>query len=152
MSRLRTLARRLARNGDGSMAIETAVVAPVLVMLAIGGFEVSTIVARQTELQSAAAESAAIVRAAIPETQSEFKTIKDVITASTGLANNQVDVSVVYRCGTNSDYVLTKDVCLSTTAYEFVRVRMTDSYSPLWTEFGLGTALSFQIERTVQIG
>ena len=64
ISRVSRIAR-IRRNEDGSMAIETAFVAPILLVLALGGFEVSSMVARQTELQSAAAEAAAVVRAAV---------------------------------------------------------------------------------------
>ncbi|MCB2056947.1 MAG: pilus assembly protein, partial [Novosphingobium sp.] len=39
------------------MLVETAIVAPVLVLMSMGAFQVSQVVARQTELQGAAAEA-----------------------------------------------------------------------------------------------
>ena len=69
----------LVRDDRGSMAIETAFVAPVLLLLSLGGFEVSQMVAGQTELQSAAAEAAAVVRAVAPETTGERNTVRSII-------------------------------------------------------------------------
>ena len=39
---------QLARNQRGAVMIETAIVAPVLIMMSLGAFQVSQIVARQT--------------------------------------------------------------------------------------------------------
>ncbi|OZA93393.1 MAG: hypothetical protein B7X57_05165 [Erythrobacter sp. 34-65-8] len=47
------------RDRRGSIAIETALVAPVLAVLALGSFEVGSLVSRQHELQTAAAEGEA---------------------------------------------------------------------------------------------
>ena len=49
----------LLRDTRGAMLIETAIVAPVLVLMSLGAFQVSTMVARQSELQSAVAEASA---------------------------------------------------------------------------------------------
>ena len=65
MRSILSLFGRLRRDATGAMAIETAIVAPVLVLMAFGSFQVSSMVARQTELQSAAAEAAAPT-AAVP--------------------------------------------------------------------------------------
>ena len=67
--------RTLLRDARGSMAIETAIVAPVLAMLSVGGFEVSAMVARQTELQSAASEAEGIALAASPDDAGKLATL-----------------------------------------------------------------------------
>jgi Flp pilus assembly protein TadG len=54
----------LRRDARGTMAIETAIVAPVLALMAIGSFEVGSMVSRQQELQSAASEAESIILAA----------------------------------------------------------------------------------------
>lgn len=140
------------RNDDGSMAIETAFVAPILLVLALGGFEVSSMVARQTELQSAAAEAAAVVRAVAPETSAEMTTVRDILVASTGLTNEDVTITPVFRCGITSAYVTTADSCGSDVEYKFIRVDITDTYTPVWTKFGITSGFDYNISRTVQIG
>lgn len=55
-----SLFRRLAADQTASMAIETALVTPVLVVMTLGGFEASAMVARQSELQSAVAEATSL--------------------------------------------------------------------------------------------
>ncbi|WP_340587645.1 TadE/TadG family type IV pilus assembly protein [Erythrobacter alti] len=143
---------RLRCNEDGSMAIETAFVAPILLVLALGGFEVSSMVARQTELQTAAAEAATVVRATIPETVEQQNTVRDILVTSTGLTAEQVTITPIYRCGTAQDYVTVADSCGSDAEYKFIRVDLRDTYAPVWTKFGVTSGFDFNIRRTVQIG
>jgi Flp pilus assembly protein TadG len=151
---MRALARlaKFRHNEDGSMAIETAFVAPILLMLALGGFEVSSMVARQTELQSAAAEAAAVVRAVAPETAAEMTTVHDILVASTGLTDDDVTITPVFRCGVTSTYVTTADSCGSDVEYKFIQVDISDTYEPIWTKFGVTHGFDYNISRTVQIG
>ena len=151
---LRALAQscRIAADDRGSMAIETAFVAPILLILALGGFEVSQMVARQTELQSAAAEAAAVVRAVAPETSTDRTTVRDILATSTGLAKEKVVVSEIYRCGTANAYNSTKDSCGAIAQYKFIRVDISDSYAPIWTQWGVGSGFDYNVSRTVQIG
>ncbi len=156
---------RIRLDENGSMAIETAFVAPVLLVMALGGFEASSMVARQTELQSAAAEAAAVVRAVAPETASDRNTVRDIVatslcgktaplvtdgTATCGTVT--VDVDPIYRCGTATDYVTTADSCGSATEYKFIKIDLTDTYSPIWAEWGVGSAVSYDVNRIVQVG
>ena len=166
---MRQLARiaRIRRDERGSMAIETAFVAPILLVLALGGFEVSTMVARQTELQSAAAEAAAVVRAVAPEDAQDQATIRDIVatsicgnaevtvsdagTASCGTASVSIDQR--YRCGTANAYVDTADTCgTSVPEYKFIQVDISDRYDPVWTKWGVASGFDYNISRTVQIG
>lgn len=137
----------------GSMAIETAIIAPVLVALSIGGFEIGSIVARQTELQTAAAEAAAIVRAATPATSQERLAIRDVVAASARLTTGQVSVTEIYRCADATAYVTSADSCANgVVVNKFIRLAIADTYYPLWAEFGIGSSLTFDVTRTVQVG
>ncbi|MBD3728460.1 MAG: pilus assembly protein [Sphingomonadales bacterium] len=152
---LRPLARlaRFRRDCRGSMVIETAIVAPVLVALALGGFEASRIVARDTELQSAAAEAAAIVRASTPDTAAKRTTIRSVIATSTGIPAENITVSEVYRCGVDTAYVTASSSCADPdTVTTYIRVNMSTSYTPEWTNYGIGSTLNYNVERTVLIG
>jgi Flp pilus assembly protein TadG len=143
------LLRRLAADQHGTMLIETALIAPVLVLLCLGAFQVSGIVARQTELEGAAAEAAAIALAAKPDTVEERTTLRNVIVASTSLSSNQVTVSEAYRCGTGSSYKTAKTSCTSGQVSSYVQILLTDTYTPAWTKFGVGSPITFRVRRYV---
>jgi Flp pilus assembly protein TadG len=153
MRRLFTHLRKGLRCNAGSMAIETAIIAPVLVALSIGGFEIGSIIARQTELQSAAAEAAAIVRAAVPDTSEKRLAIRNVVAASSELQTWQVSVVRIYRCADETSYVTTADECDDgQVVNKFIRLTIWDYYEPIWSQFGVGNSLTFNVTRTVQIG
>ena len=151
MIRLPALLRRLRDDQHGSMLIETALVAPVLVLMSLGAFQVSMMIARQTELQSAAAEGAAIALAAIPDTTAKRATLKGVIQASTGLASNHVTVTETYRCGNQASYSNNNTSCGSAAVSTYVKIYLTDTYTPAWTRFGVGSPLTFRVTRYVLI-
>ena len=145
--------RTLLRDARGSMAIETAIVAPVLAMLSVGGFEVSAMVARQTELQSAASEAEGIALAASPDDAGKLATLKNVIVASTGLTTEKVSVTNAYRCGDAGVMVASATVCATgQTVWKYVQIQLTDSYTPTWASWGLGSTMNYNITRRVMIG
>lgn len=159
--------KSFGRDTRGTMAIETAFLAPVLVTLSIGGFEASQMIARHGELQSAAAEASSIVQASPPETDEERAVVEDVIEASTGLADNKVTLEFVYRCGVEENYANSRLTCLGDDAIDgdeideggytteeistFIRIRVKDKYTPQWVEFGIGEPVEYDVERTVQV-
>ena len=116
---LATLAklRRLTADQRGSMVVETAIIAPVLVLMSLGTFQVSKLVARQAELDGAAAEGAAIAIASAPDTANKRTTLQQVIMSSTGLASDKVTVSAAYRCNSSAAYVVDPTSC-STGAWQ----------------------------------
>lgn len=141
-----------ARDARGSMAIETALVAPILVTMALGGFDASRMIARQAELQSAAAEAVGIVLAASPDTNSEIATVQDIIKTSTSLQDNEVTLSTKYRCGSalalaNDDSGCTSGQVVS----KFLKIEMQEQYVAIWNKFGVGTPVTFTVERTIQL-
>ncbi len=142
--------RRLFRQSDGAMAIETALVAPILVLLAVGSYQVSGVVARQTELQSAAAEAVAIALAAAPDTTAKRATVERVIETSSGLSPDKVTVSAAYRCDDSRAYVTSTNLCTSPKVVSsFVRIDLRDTYSPPWTRLGVGRPINYNITRYV---
>ncbi len=149
---LRKLAR-IKRNDDGAMVIETAVVAPLLILMALGAFEVSMMVSRQQELQSAAHESEMIALTFAQGGSSDEATIKQIIMASVNLMPDQIQVNRRYRCGTNTSLVSDKLLCTSSqTVSEFLRLEIKDTYTPVWTQFGVGEEINYNLDRMVQVG
>lgn len=150
MPRLHHL-KRLRDNADGAMLIETAIVAPLLLLLALGAYQVSSIVARQTELQNAAAEAAAIALAAAPDTVAKRTTVEQIIETSSGLAPEKVTLTAAYRCDDSQNYVTAPEQCASAEVVSsFVKITLNDTYTPLWAEFGVGSALEYNVTRYVQ--
>jgi Flp pilus assembly protein TadG len=145
-----TAMAQVLRDARGSMAIETAFVAPVLVLLSLGGFQASQVIARQTELQTAVAEAAEIALAA-PSTS--LTTLRDIIKTSTGITNNsQVLVTNEYRCGTTATRVAT-NTCgsgLAVTTYD--KIAVTSSYVPKWAKFGVDSTVNYTVTRWVIVG
>ncbi|MEY4237512.1 MAG: hypothetical protein RL339_113 [Pseudomonadota bacterium] len=141
----------LRSDERGAMLIETAIVAPVLVLMSLGAFQVSQVVARQTELQEAAAEAAGIALAAAPDTADERTVVKNVIVASTGLPAANVSVTEKFRCGTDTTYVDAASTCVGTKVANYILIQIDDTYTPLWAQWGFGSALTFNIDRYVMV-
>lgn len=143
------LLRRLVGDSRGAFAIETAIVAPVLLVMSLGAFQVSAMVARQSELQGAAAEAAAIAIASAPDTQAKLDTLKSIIVTSTELPTNKVTVAFAHRCGANANYVTDSATCGGGDIATYVRIDLSDTYTPVWTEFGVGRPLTYSVTRYV---
>ena len=153
MPNLRSILARLTglrRDQRGTMVIETAIVAPVLVLMSLGAFQVSTMVARQSELDSAAAEGAAIALASPPTTTAKMSTLQQVIVASTGLASNKVTVTAAYRCNSSTAYVTASTSCTSGVISNFVKIYITDTYTPKWVHYGVGSPINYRVTRYVE--
>lgn len=136
----------------GSMAIETAIVAPVLLVMTLGTFEVGTIVARQHELQSAANEAEIIIMATNRGATVEIDKIEEIIRSSVDLPAEKVTVAREYRCNQSNGKTKDKGNCPSSaTISEYLTVKVKDKYSPTWTTFGVGSDVNFVVNRTVQI-
>lgn len=149
--KLRAFLSRFQRDTDGAMIIETAIIAPVLVLMSLGAFQVSGMVARQSELQSAAAEASAIALAAKPDTDAKLVTVKNVVMASTGLTTDKVTIQAAVRCGTSQNYVTATDSCGTQRPSRYVKIYLTDTYTPAWTQFGVGSPLNYNVTRYVMI-
>lgn len=144
--------KRLRGNERGSAAIETAFVLPILATMVLGGVEASTIVSRQAELQTAAAEAAAVTLARAPDEASERETLEAIIERSTGLAADKVKLELKYRCDTDANMVDAPNGCgTNAVVSEYIIITMQDSYTPTWTDFGIGSAVRFNVSRRVQI-
>lgn len=141
----------LLRDACGTMAIETAIVAPVLALLAIGVFEVGTLVSRQQELQSAASEAEGIILAASAGGGTDSTTIEEVIEHSLNLDPDQVTLEERFRCDAADTLVEDGTACdTNRPIYQYVVLHVTDTYTPVWTWFG-SKPYTYDVERTVQV-
>lgn len=149
MNRL-AIMKRLVADDSGAFAIETAIVAPLLLLMSLGAYQISMLVARQTELQSALAEAEAIALASDPDTAAERTVLQNVLMTSTGLPMENVTVEEAYRCGDSTTYTALSTSCATGTVMSsFVKIRVTDTFNPTWTKFGLGSAIQFDQTRYV---
>ena len=152
--RLPAFLSRLRRDNDGLMAVETAIVATTVALLSLGAFQVSSFVARQHEMQAAAADAASIALAAKPDSSSKLTTIKNIIMTTTGLPSEKVSVSYLYGCGNSTTTSTNPTFCDNHDAekrWTYVRIVLTDTYTPLWASFGVGSAVNLRVDRLVQI-
>ena len=79
--------KELKHDNEGAMVIESAFVLPILILMCLGGFEVSQMVAQNTEAQTALAEATAVTLATTPDTQDDIDTIEDIVEAEVSLRN-----------------------------------------------------------------
>lgn len=151
MSRATAMFSALRRDERGAMLVETAIVAPVLVLMSLGAFQVSQVIARQTELQGAMAEASAIAMTALPTTTTQRTALKSVIVSSTELTDQQVVVTQAFRCGSATTYVSSADQCVGTKVANYVKIELNDTYTPAWAEWGIGSPIQFNVDRYVMV-
>lgn len=141
---------RLFENQRGAVVIETAFVAPVLALLSLGAFQVSQAVARQHELQSGADDAAAMALAGWKDDAAQVTALKSVLKTTLSLTDAQVTISHKYRCGTETVYVDVKTACAAgLVVASYLRIVLTDTYTPSWVAFGIGSPLNYNVTRTV---
>ena len=153
MSRLRPVLARLIGDRAGSVVIETAIVAPVLVLLGLGTYDTSRIIARQSDLQAGSTDVEGIVLAVAGSgTGTNVSTIKSVLQNSLSLNAQQVTVVKMYRCNTDNTLVTDNSTCATNDVIStYVQVTLTDTYTPTWTRFGVGSPFNYSLVRTVQV-
>lgn len=145
-----TVLRRLLTDTLGTMAVETALVAPALVLLGIGGFQVSDMVSSQHNLESAAAMGEQIALASKPDSQAKLDTMKGIIHVTTGVPTSNISPVFKYRCGITTT-LQDSNNCGADPAWMFVQITVSDTFTPFWTSFGVGRPVNLQVVRTVQI-
>lgn len=141
----------LRADQRGAMMIETAIVAPLLILMSMGAFQISQVVARQTELQNAAAEASAIALASPPDTAAKRTVLKNIILVSTGLPTEKVTVTAKYRCGSATTFVDAESSCVGTKIAHYVLIQLDDTYTPVWTQWGFSQPLNFNVDRYVLV-
>ena len=144
--------KNLRRSREGSVVVETAIVAPILILAALSAIDYGTLLARQIELQNAMAEASQIALAAAPTDAAARQTVKEVLQTSTGLTTDQVSIVEQYRCKTEASYVDTADECGDDPYSRFIKIRVIEPYSPVWSKITDAQDHQFDIVRMVQVG
>jgi Flp pilus assembly protein TadG len=146
---------RLRRDACGTITIETAIVAPALILMGLGSFDVSQMVSRQSDLQSAAAVAEAIVQASPPTDSAARDKVRDILKTSIDPDNTNPNdtetVTEIYRCG-GGNYVAAVPTCATGDKMStYVKLTLTNRYTPSWTSFGVGQPIAYNVVRMVQI-
>lgn len=149
---MRSSLTRLLRDSTGSFAIETAFVVPVLILMTLGIVQVGTVVARQHELQSVANESEIIILATNQGAETDVAGIKQIVQESVGLTGDDVSLTQMYRCNADDTLVDAVASCDEDDVISsYVILDITEDYNPTWTYLGIGTPITFSVERRVQV-
>ena len=162
MKTLASIGSFLRRDTRGAVAVETAIVAPLLILMSAGSFEVSEMVARQHELQGGAAEATAVALAANQGTEEVYLTeIKAMLMDSLELDEDQVTVTKLWRCDSASTYVTEASQCDGADDDQrkwrrkrvsaYVKIELQDSWTPTWSKIGLGGSFNYEVDRTIQV-
>lgn len=157
---MKALLRELLRDCTGAMVVETAIAAPVLAFMALGSYDVARLVQRQQELQSGASEAQIIALATEAGATADAQKVDDILTASLGFdpatdaAKVQVQGKFLCDGGTTPvDTAAQCDVDPDTTevASPYFHITVTDTYTPMWTQFGIGGPIDLGVERWVLV-
>ena len=151
---MRRFAARLRACAKGVMAIESVIVAPVLILMALGAFQMGSLVSRQQELQSGASDVVAIILAANASNGNGVSSedIRTVVKSSLNLADNEVTILQRYRCGTSTTLTDQSNACASgVQRYDYVLLQLSDTVTPTWAKYGMGRPFTFTVNRTIQI-
>lgn len=139
-------------SNDGAIAIETAIVVPILLLLALGGIDYGSMLARQIELQNAISEASQIALAAAPTDDTARQAVKEVLQTSTGLNTDHISIVEKYRCGTTDEYVTDSDECGTDPYSRFIQIEIIEHYEPVWSQITDADDVDFQLVRMVQVG
>lgn len=140
------------RDKRGSVVVETALVAPVLALMSVGAFQVSQAVARQHELQTGADDAASLALAGWQHDTGDIVAVKAVIKRTLSLSDSQVTVVRKFRCGTATALIDDRATCTpGTIVTSYLQIRLTDTYRPLWSDFGVGSNIAYDVRRLVVV-
>lgn len=150
MTKLKAQLSNLTTDCSGTALIETAIIAPVLILLCVGGFEVATMVEKQSRLQSTAELATEIVMVTNPDTEAERVAVESELAGSLS-SSGTIEVNFRYRCGEGAVSDTLPADCEPKQLATYLHVALTDWYEPLWSQWGVGTPFEYDVQRTVQV-
>lgn len=149
--RVAAILLRLGASERAAVLVETAIVAPALIVMCIGGFEVATMVEKQSRLQSTAELATEIVVISSPDTEAERLAIQTELLASLP-STATIQVVFKYRCGVETTLADSPPTgCEEEALSTYLQIALTDWYEPVWSDFGIGSAFEYDVQRTVQV-
>jgi Flp pilus assembly protein TadG len=149
MTSVRSFLARLGQNQAGAMLIESAIVTPVLILLSLGAYQVSTLVARDSELVGAMAEAESMVLAAELDTEEKRATLKEILVDSTDIPADNISVLQAFRCDASTSYVMTNSCEVGSKVSSYIKITIEDTYNPIWLKFGIGEPFDYEVERYI---
>ncbi len=142
----------LRRDDRGAVVIETAIIAPLLALMGIASFQVSQAVARQHELQTGADAAASMALAGWKTSTGSTNAIKEVLKKTLTLTDAQVTITTKYRCNVETTYVTDKTTCASDAIVTtYLDIVLTDTFTPIYADFGIAAPIAFNVKRTVLV-
>ncbi|PKB25500.1 TadE-like protein [Novosphingobium kunmingense] len=147
-----SLLARLLRDNAGTAVVETALVTPALLLMSLGTYQVSQVVARQHELQSGADQAMSIALAGWSDNTTQIDAMRAVIKRSTGVSDDKITIERIFRCNEDPDYVTDKATCPADAIIAtFLKLKLNDTYNPTWTKMGVGKPINLGVTRMVQV-
>lgn len=143
---------RLRDDCRGLAVVETALVAPVLVLMGVGTYQVSTVVARQHELQAGADQAMAVAVGGFTNEDAQVTALKDVLRRSANVSADKITLTRMYRCGEAANYVSNKSSCAEDDIVAgYLKLHIQDTYTPIWSSYGVGAPIKLSVKRMVQV-
>ena len=140
MPGIKSFLAALARDKRGTSLIETALIAPVLILLATGSVDAGFGYAKQFRVQQAAARTAELA-GTMGMLSNLGTTMQSEAASAAGVASGNVTVDIWLECaGVRQSDV--NGTCTGSSPARFASVVITDTYTPLFAAFfsGTGTA------------
>ena len=110
-------------------------------------------VSRTPTRPCAASEAESIILGGA-RTELDLAVIEEVIEASMDLKPQQVSLEPRWRCqDTAGPLVKVESACDEEIGpvYNYVLLQLEDRYNPVWTNFGVGSGIDYNIDRTILI-
>ena len=143
---------KLKAHEGGMVAVETAILTPFLLVLALGVYDVGSLVARQHTLQSAATEAEIIALAAGAGATTTPQKMRQVLRASLDLDEAKVQVRPRFRCNSAEELHETSEACgTDDTVSRYVEVDIRDTYEPFFAGFGIADDIELGVNRMVMV-
>lgn len=170
--------RSLLKDDHGTSVVEISLIAPLLLTMSIGAFDLSQLVGRRTQLQEVTAEVSFIAMAAIANNNDEAELelngnagsnpnnggnsennnktdlddVRTIAAASAGIDVDQVTLTRKEKCGTNGALLTGTAACnAGEEKSTFIEIAINDTFTPNWANFGVGDAVPIQVVRLVQV-
>ncbi len=148
---LRRLLAQIVADQRGSTLIETALVAPALLVMALGTYDAGQMIAQQHRLQSGAADVESIVLAVANGTATDVSAIRTALVNSLELNASKITVERVYRCNAQDSLSSQASCGNGQRMSTYVRVTFVDTYTPTWNDFGIGGPVNYRVQRLVLV-